>query len=179
MRDIDSTQVRSRIIPISVLNPAAFGAGARDSMLDDRMNVSCAFVEGAGRRRGLAGITHRIANFVHTAIWPHVHVVIDLHSGDEVARFMLRTSFHPIDNPEQRRLIKEAARWFGTPLIMTCRSETPGLLPSEAERLSRIIMGRELGWSTAVHADGIALARGWRAPELQDRQILAIGNLLG
>jgi N-alpha-acetyl-L-2,4-diaminobutyrate deacetylase len=159
MRTIEPARVRGRIILVPVLNPAAFRAGTRDSTLDDRVNLNRAFVEGAGRRPGLAGITHRIADFVRTAIWPHVHVVIDLHSGGEVARFMLCTSFHPIDDPEQGRLIEETARWFGTPLIMTYQNETPGLLPSEAERLGKITVGTELGWGAAVHEDGVRYAR--------------------
>lgn len=159
MREIDPARVRGRIILVPVLNPAAFRAGTRDSTLDDRVNLNRAFVEGAGRRPGLAGITHRIADFVRTAIWPHVHVVIDLHSGGEVARFALCTSFHPIDDPQQGRLIEETARWFGTPLIMTYQNETPGLLPSEAERLGKITVGTELGWGAAVHEDGVRYAR--------------------
>lgn len=119
------------------------------------MNLNRAFVEGAGKRPGLAGITHRIAEFVRSAIWSHVHVVIDRHSGGEVARFMLCTSVHPVDDPEQGRLIEATARWFGTPLIMTDPNETPRLLPSEAERLGKITVGTELGWGTAVHEDGV------------------------
>ena len=37
------------------------------SVLDDRVNLNRAFVEGAGHEPSLAGITHRIADFVRTA----------------------------------------------------------------------------------------------------------------
>src|SRR5690606_28005849 len=98
-------------------------------------------IDGAGVNPALSGITHRIARFVRERIWPHVHVVLDLHAGGAVARFALCASFHPLDDPGQSRLIEETARWFGTPLVMTYQNRTPGLLPSEAERLGKITVG--------------------------------------
>ena len=159
MDDVRLEDVTGRIILVPVLNPAAFRAGTRDSTLDDRVNLNRAFIPGAGRQPGLTGITHRIADFVRAAIWQHVHVVIDLHAGGRVARFRQCTSFHPIDDPEQGRLIEETARWFGTPLVITYQNETPGLLPSEAERLGKITIGTELGWGGAVQASGVRYAR--------------------
>ena len=159
LRDIDPAEVRGRIILVPVLNVAAFRAGTRDSSLDDRVNLNRAFVDNAGRTPALAGITHRIADFVRSAIWPHVHVVIDLHAGGQVARFALGTSFHPIDDPAQGRLIEETARWFGTPLVIAYQNETPGLLPSEAERLGKIAIGGEFGWGGAVQPAGVRYAR--------------------
>ncbi len=159
MDDFRLEDVAGRIILVPVLNVAAFRAGTRDSSLDDRVNLNRAFVDGAGRGAGLAGITHRIAAFVRAAIWPHVHVVIDLHAGGQVARFTQCTSFHPIEDPAQSRRIEQTARWFGTPLVITYQNETPGLLPSEAERLGKITIGTELGWGGAVQASGVRYAR--------------------
>jgi predicted deacylase len=137
MRDFALEDVRGRIVLVPVLNVAAFRAGTRDSILDDRVNLNRAFIDGAGHTPGLAGITHRIAAFVRETIWPHVHVVIDLHAGGQVARYARSTSFHSIDDPKQGRLIEQTARWFGTPIVMIYQNETPGLLPSEAERLGQ------------------------------------------
>ena len=159
MREIDAGEVRGRIILVPVLNVAAFRAGTRDSSLDDRVNLNRAFVDGAGHTPALAGITHRIADFVRTAIWPHVHVVIDLHAGGQVARFAQGTSFHPIDDPAQGKMIEDSARWFGTPLVIAYQNETPGLLPSEAEQLGKIAIGGEFGWGGAVQASGVRYAR--------------------
>lgn len=172
MDDIRLEDVKGRIILVPVLNVAAFRAGTRDSSLDDRVNLNRAFIDGAGVRPGLAGITHRIAAFVREAIWPHVHVVIDLHAGGLVARFCPCTSFHPIDDPAQSRLIEQTARWFGTPLVITYQNETPGLLPSEAERLGKITIGTELGWGGAVQASGVRYARhGVRAAAIHHGQL--------
>jgi predicted deacylase len=159
MDDTRLEDVDGRIILVPILNVAAFRAGTRDSSLDDRVNLNRAFIDGAGIQPGRAGITHRIAAFVRDAIWPHVHVVIDLHAGGQVARFAQCTSFHPIDDPEQGRVIEDTARWFGTPLVITYQNETPGLLPSEAERLGKITIGTELGWGGAVQASGVRYAR--------------------
>ncbi len=159
MDDITLADVAGRIILVPVLNVAAFRAGTRDSTFDDRVNLNRAFVDDAGKRPGLAGITHRIAAFVREAIWSHVHVVIDLHAGGQVARFTQCTSFHPLEDPEQHRRIEQTARWFGTPLVITYQNETPGLLPSEAERLGKITIGTELGWGGAVQATGVRYAR--------------------
>lgn len=155
MRELKTADVIGRIILIPILNPAAFRAGTRDSSLDDRVNLNRAFVDGAGVAHALKGITHRIAAFVRQSIWPHVHVVIDLHAGGDVARFVPLTSFHPVADPEQSRAIEETARWFGTPLVIAYQNETPGLLPSEAERLGKIAVGAELGFGAAVSAEGV------------------------
>lgn len=158
LREIRAEDVRGRIILVPVLNPSAFHAGTRESA-DDGVNLNRAFVEGAGTTSALAGITHRIAAFVRQYIWPRVHVVIDLHSGGDVARFALCASFHPLENPDQSRVIEETARWFGTPLIIIYQNQTKGLLPSEAERLGKITVGTELGWGKAVNPTGVRYGR--------------------
>ncbi len=158
VRDIRLEDVLGRIILVPVLNPSAFHAGLRESD-DDGVNLNRAFVEGAGKTPALGGITHRIAGFVRDYIWPRVHVVLDLHSGGDVARFALSASFHPQDDPRLSQEIEETARWFGTPLIITYQNLTPGLLTSEAERLGKITVGTELGWGRAVQAQGVRYGR--------------------
>jgi N-alpha-acetyl-L-2,4-diaminobutyrate deacetylase len=159
LREIAAEDVRGRIILVPVLNPAAFRAGTRDSSLDDGRNLNRCFVDGAGATPALAGITHRIAAFVREWIWPRVHVAIDLHAGGSVARFARGTSYHLVDDPEQGRLIEATARWFGTPIVIAYQNETPGLLPSEAERLGKIAIGGEFGWGAAVSAEGVRYAK--------------------
>ena len=159
LQEIRLEDVRGRIIFIPVLNPSAFRAGTRESTPDDRVNLNRAFVEGAGVQPALAGITHRIAAFVRQYIWPRVHVVIDLHSGGNVARFSLCANYHPVDDPVLAAKIEDTARWFGTPSLMIYQNLTPGLLPSEAERLGKITVGTELGWGCAVNPEGVRYGR--------------------
>jgi N-alpha-acetyl-L-2,4-diaminobutyrate deacetylase len=159
IHEIDLADVRGRIIFIPVLNPGAFRAGTRESTLDDRVNLNRAFVDNAGKTPPLSGITHRIAAFIRDYIWPRVHVVIDLHSGGDVARFAICANYHHVDDPALAKKIEETARWFGTPALMVYQNLTPGLLPSEAERLGKITVGTELGWGRAVNPEGVRYGR--------------------
>lgn len=142
-----------------VLNPSAFRAGTRESSPDDRVNLNRAFVEGAGVTPALSGITHRIAAFVRQYIWPRVHIVLDLHSGGDVARFSICANYHPVEDPVLAEKIEQTARWFGTPSLMVYQNVTPGLLPSEAERLGKITVGTELGWGRSVNPEGVRYGR--------------------
>ncbi|MCC9608076.1 succinylglutamate desuccinylase/aspartoacylase family protein [Blastopirellula sp. JC732] len=180
MQEIKIENVVGRIIFIPVLNPPAFRAGTRESSLDDGVNLNRAFVDGAGTTPALSGITHRIAAFVRQYIWPRVHVVIDLHSGGDVARFSLCASFHPVDDPVLSKTIEETARWFGTPSLMVYQNATPGLLPSEAERLGKITVGTELGWGRAVNLEGVRYARhGVLAAAIHHEQLLGTIEPIG
>ena len=52
---------------------------------------------------------------------------------------------------------------------MVYQNLTPGLLPSEAERLGKITVGTELGWGRAVQSGGRALRAGracWPRPSV-------------
>lgn len=159
IQEIRLEDVRGRIIFIPVLNPSAFRAGTRESSPDDRVNLNRAFVEGAGVTPALSGITHRIAAFVRQYIWPRVHIVLDLHSGGDVARFSICANYHPVEDPVLAEKIEQTARWFGTPSLMVYQNVTPGLLPSEAERLGKITVGTELGWGRSVNPEGVRYGR--------------------
>jgi predicted deacylase len=154
--EIDLAHVRGRIVLVPVLNPAALRDGTRDGL---GVNLNRAFVEGAGSESGLSGITYRIAALVRELIWPHVNVVLDLHSGGDVMRFALVSSLHLYDDPIQTARSIETARWFGLPFVMRYADEYPGLLTSEAERLGKITVGTELGWGAAVNEVGVAHGR--------------------
>lgn len=159
LREISLDAVRGRIILIPVLNPAAFLSGTRESKQEDGVNLNRAFVDGAGVSPALSGITHRIAAFVREYIWPRVHIVLDLHSGGDVARFSICSNFHHVDDPELAAKIEQTARWYGTPSLMVYQNQTPGLLPSEAERLGKITVGTELGWGRSVNPEGVRYGR--------------------
>lgn len=154
--DIDLDQVQGRLILIPILNPAAFSEGARDGA---GVNLNRAFVPEAGISPALASITYRMARFVREQIWPHAHVVLDLHSGGDVMRFALVSSLHYSKSRDATMRAVETARWFATPFIMIYQNEYPGLLTSEAENLGKVTVGTELGWGSAVLEDGVAFAR--------------------
>ena len=159
LRDIDGATVSGRVVLVPVVSPPAFRAGRRESVGADGVNLNRAFVDKAGRSTALSGITHRIADFVRTSIWPHVHVVIDLHAGGDVARFAPLTSFHSVRDDQQASSMLEMARWFGVPFILTYQDRTPGLLTSDAERHGMISLGGEFGWGGALSPVGVRYAR--------------------
>lgn len=172
IREIDIKDVAGRIIIIPVLNISAFRSGTRESVDDDGVNLNRAFVDGAGKIPSLAGITHRIANFVREYIWPRIHISIDLHAGGDVAKFALCSSFHDIQDPVRRKVVLETARWFGTPVILTYQNATPGLLPSECDRMGKISIGTELGWGRSINSEGVHYAKhGVRAAAIHHGQM--------
>jgi predicted deacylase len=136
--EIQTERVRGRIILIPTLNVPAFNAGVRDTP-DDGVNLNRAF---PGDERG--SITQRIAHFVSSQIFPQVHVVLDIHSGGQVARFTPCTSFHHVSDQKQRREIERTARAFGARFTMNYQNNTPGLLTSMAEKLGKITVGRRI-----------------------------------
>ncbi|MBA3707277.1 MAG: succinylglutamate desuccinylase/aspartoacylase family protein [Planctomycetes bacterium] len=151
LQDIDARDVRGRIIMIPTLNVAAFAAGTRDTP-DDGANLNRVF---PGDATGT--ITERFADFIQTRIFPHVHVVLDLHSATNAFDFALVSSFHYVADKAQQKQMEETARGFGTRFVMVYQNDTPGLLTSTAERLGKITIGTELGWGCTVCPEGVSM----------------------
>jgi predicted deacylase len=152
LSEIDPSAVRGRIVLIPVLNVSAFAAGKRDTP-DDGMNLNRAF---PGDAQG--SISKKFASFVHDQVFPHVHVVIDIHSGGDI-RFTPCSSFHHVDDPCQRAEMEIAARGFGCRFTMIYQNQTAGLLTSTAERLGKITIGTELGWGDSIQREGVSMGR--------------------
>jgi len=153
LQEIRTEDVLGRIILIPTINPMAFKANRRETP-DDGVNFNRAF---PGAAKG--SVTYRLADFVTRFIFPQVHVVLDLHSGGEVARFPETANVHRMADPVQRKAMEETARGFGTRFIMQYQNLTPGLLTGLAEELGKISIGTELGWGRAVQADGVSMAK--------------------
>lgn len=151
--ELNIADVAGRIVLIPVLNASAFRAGTRDTP-EDGGNLNRAFPGDAA-----GTLTQRLAHFVSARVFPHVHVVLDLHAGGRVARFPLLASFHRVADAAQAREMEAAARGFGTPIAGYYQDATPGLLTSCAERLGKITVGGEFGWGEAVNAAGVAMAQ--------------------
>jgi predicted deacylase len=151
--EIRADDVLGRIVVVPVLNVPAFRAGRRDTP-DDGMNLNRAFP-------GIASgsITQRIAHFVVNSLFPQAHVVIDLHAGGQVARFVPCTSFHYVADAKQQKQMQDVARGFGVPYVMIYQDKTPGLLTSTAERMGKISVGGEFGWGEGVSRAGVSMCR--------------------
>jgi N-alpha-acetyl-L-2,4-diaminobutyrate deacetylase len=153
VREVRAEDVLGRILLIPVLNVMAFRANRRESP-DDGVNLNRAF---PGSAKG--SVTYRLADFVTRFVFPHVHVVLDIHAGGEVARFPETANVHWMKDPVQRRTMEETARGFGTRFVMVYQNSTPGLLTGLAEDLGKISVGTEMGWGRAVQHRGVAMSR--------------------
>jgi len=152
LHEIKTEDVRGRLILIPTLNAPAFDAGVRDTP-DDGKNLNRAF---PGEKQG--SITSRLAHFIHDIVFPQVHVVLDIHSGGNVARFVPLTCFHHVNDPVQNRAMEETARGFGCRFTMKYM-DGPGLLTSAAEGLGKITIGTEVGWGRSVNTEGVSMTR--------------------
>jgi N-alpha-acetyl-L-2,4-diaminobutyrate deacetylase len=163
LREIRTEDVMGRMVLVPVLNVAAFHAGTRESTADDGYNLNRVWVEGAGTTPALAGITHRIVDFVRTVIWPHVHISIDLHSGGEVARFPHWAVYIAHDDPDIDARRQQMARWFGCSVVMgTGRPGSSGItgaLFQDADSLGKDAIATELGHGSATDVRGVRYAR--------------------
>lgn len=163
LHEIRTEDVLGRIVLVPVLNVAAFRVGRRESTGDDGFNLNRVWVEGAGTTPAMAGITHRIVDFVRTVIWPHVHISIDLHSGGEVARFIHWAVWYEHDDPEINARGEQLARWFGTRVVMNSSAAAPGgitgALFQDATNLGKLAIATELGYGSAVDVRGVRYAR--------------------
>ncbi len=153
LHEIDIEAVDGRLILVPILNPAAFESGVRDTPFDG-VNLNRAF---PGSAEG--SLTFQIAHFVERFLFPHAHVVIDIHSGGLVARFPLLAEFHAVEDPARRLDFESAARGFGTRFVQIYQNRTLGLLTSRAEELGKISIGTELGWGRGLFAPGVRCAR--------------------
>ena len=153
VREIRTEDVVGRLLLVPVLNVMAFRANRRETP-DDGVNLNRAF---PGDARG--SVTYRLADFVTRFLFPQVHVVLDLHSGGEVARFPETANVHHMKDPVQRKAMEETARGFGTRFIMVYQNLTAGLLTGLAEDLGKISVGTELGWGRAIQTGGASMGR--------------------
>ena len=94
-QSLEADELRGLVVLIPQLSESACRAGTRVSPLDG-VNMNRAF---PGNARG--SLSHRIAHFVKTAVFPRVRVVIDIHSGGREAVFPLCTSFHRLPDAAQ------------------------------------------------------------------------------
>jgi predicted deacylase len=152
-RDLDAGEMRGRVILVPQLSESACAAHTRTSP-EDHVNMNRAF---PGNPRGT--LSHRIADFVKTRVFPHARIVIDLHAGGREAAFPICTSLHPMPDPSQWLEALTVARLFDTPFIYVySRQIGSGLLTDEAEDEGKVAVGGEFGFGEGSSVRGIAHA---------------------
>lgn len=148
-QDLDAAELAGRVILMPQLSESACKANQRFSPLDG-VNMNRAF---PGTPRGT--ISYRIADFVKTHVFPHVRVVLDIHSGGNEGVFPHVVSYHPVADPQQRAEMATVARLFDTPFVMIYSSQmASGLLTDEAEAEGKITIGSEFGFAESVNRQG-------------------------
>ena len=148
--DLDPAEVFGRVILVPQLSESACAANTRCSPLDG-VNMNRAF---PGDARGT--ISHRIAHFVSTRIFPLVGVVLDIHSGGNEGVFPVpTTSYHPIADTAQREEIAHVAELFDPVMVLVYSQQmASGLLTDEAEAVGKIAVGGEFGGGGSVSRKG-------------------------
>jgi len=148
--DLQPEQLAGRVVIISRLNPPAAEKCTRESPIDGG-NMNRVF---PGSPTGT--ISSRIAWFVSQNIFPLADVVIDLHSGGTNLEHHLMTSFHLVEDPEQRARIIEFASLFDPPMLLAYSGGLArGTLTECAENLGKITIGSELGHLEGVVQKGV------------------------
>jgi len=149
-RDLDPERMRGCVILIPQLSESACRANLRISPLDG-VNMNRAF---PGNPRGT--LSYRIAHFAKTRVFPHVRIVLDIHSGGNEAVFPLCTSLHPRPDPAQQAEMVEVAKLFDPPFIFIySRQMASGLLTDEAEDEGKIAIGGEFGFAESASPKGV------------------------
>jgi predicted deacylase len=152
-RDLDAREMSGRVILMPQLSESACVAHTRISP-EDHVNMNRAF---PGNPRGT--LSYRIAHFVKTGVFPHAHVVIDLHAGGHEASFPVCTSLHPIPDQAQWSETLAIAKLFDTPFVYVySRQLGSGLLTDEAEDEGKIAVGGEFGVGEGSSVRGVAHA---------------------
>lgn len=147
--DLDANEMSGRVLLIPQLSESACVANRRVSPLD-HVNMNRAFPGNP-----LGTISHRIADFVKTRVFPQVQVVVDVHAGGNENAYALCTSFHDIADRKQRAEIRRFAELFDTPFILVYGGIARGNLTEEAEREGKIVIGGEFGFAESASPKGI------------------------
>ncbi len=149
-RQLDANEISGRVILMPQLSQSACAANQRNSPLDN-VNMNRAF---PGNPRGT--ISHRIADFVKSCVFPKVRIVVDIHAGGREGGFALCTSFHPVTDAAQLAEITQAASLFDTPFMLIYSSQmASGLLTDQAEADGKIAIGGEFGFGEGVNRKGV------------------------
>ena len=124
-RELNTDEMRGRLIAIPVANPPAFQAGKRLSPVDS-MNLARTF---PGNKNG--SLTERIAFYLSEMLIPQADFFLDLHSSGVAYLMPLMTGYDAGDTPTGKAS-GSAAQIFGTPVIWGHEEISPGRSISSA-----------------------------------------------
>jgi N-alpha-acetyl-L-2,4-diaminobutyrate deacetylase len=150
---LDINKISGRVIVIPALNYPAVKAGARLSPLDGK-NMNRSF---PGDRDGT--ITDMIADFVQRFILPIADVVIDIHAGGKMMRFLPTTVIHKLPDKNHMDRTIAAAKAFGAPNCLVLEElDAAGMLDTAVEQLGKVFVSTELGGGGTTTVETMKIA---------------------
>ncbi len=145
MRQLQTADVRGRIILLPALNLPAVKAATRLSPLDGK-NLNRSF---PGKADGT--VTEMVAHYLTTTLFPLADIVVDIHTGGRSVDFVPCAHMHLVDDREQRRrMIAGTEAWNSDFCFLYADIAGSGLLPVEAERQGKTVITTEMGGSENV-----------------------------
>ena len=111
-RSLAADEVQGRVIILPALNLPAVQAGQRLSPIDGK-DMNRVF---PGNWRG--SVTEIIAHYVHEAILPLCHAVVDIHSGGYSLQLAPYISMHYLEDAEQMAATRAALEAFQAPYAL-------------------------------------------------------------
>ncbi len=133
-------QLHGNVIVIPSVNPPAYEASRRCSPLDGE-NLNRSF-PGSGN----GSMTQRIAHVIASELLPHVHTVLDIHSGGDGMDVVPSIMTHHLQSESRQRETLQLIRASGIPLaIVVDESHKPGMFDTFVEAQQKIFLCAEIG----------------------------------
>jgi len=154
-REIDTDDVRGRVIILSALNFPAVMAGRRVSPLDEG-NLNRSF---PGDPYGSP--TEMIAHYVSDVLLPMVDVVVDLHSGGRSLEHIPCALIRPGRDSAEHNILIDMMNVFGAPISFVSNGEGGGgltTLSAAAQQRNAPTLTAELGSGATLSKEGLELA---------------------
>ena len=153
MRELESQDIKGRIIIVPAINLPAAMAGARVSPIDD-LNLNRCFPGDPDGRP-----TEQIAWYIETELAPMCQVWVDLHSGGGSLDYMPYAQVITSGDKTLDRKALDCLEAFGSPnsVIQKFNGQTT-MANSAARRNKTVYFGTEAGGCATVNIDGVSLA---------------------
>ena len=154
IHDLETSDIRGRVIILPAANLPAAMAGARVSPLDSG-NLNRAFPGDP-----LGSPTQQIVAYVNDVLFPMADAFLDLHSGGSSLMITPSAIIEPVADPERHGLNTAATLAFGAPMTVAIDNRgDPRTATASAARAGLTVVGTEMAGAGAVSIDALALCR--------------------
>ncbi|MBX2868122.1 MAG: N(2)-acetyl-L-2,4-diaminobutanoate deacetylase DoeB [Acidiferrobacterales bacterium] len=152
--ELESKNVRGRVIIVPAMNYPAFTTGKRTSSIDGG-NMNRVF---PGNPNGT--ITEIIADYFNRTLLPLADFVVDIHSGGKTLQFVPFAAAHILENKEQQAKCVAAMQAFNAPYsVMLLELDAVHMYDTAAESQGKVFVSTELGGGGSADAHTTAIAK--------------------